>query len=164
MRGHAGWGHVFKWHLESSSTYSVTIIAIAHFSAGGKLTLAFFGRWPIYISKWARYCTVACVRDRIETEKATAGKEQTWGRWVWSFIHTAAAWRWALRGMITRPRAILHPTTWQLLPVPFPRIPPCSLPPSSSISRQHLWLRSPLEFLYVSCGVLFTPVDLHSSW
>ena len=60
---------------------------------------------------------------------------------MWSFIPTAAAWRRALRGMITRPWVILQLSAWHPLPVPFP----CSpyILPSSSISGEPLSFTPP---------------------
>lgn len=66
-------------YLERSSTHSVTIIVIAHFSTGGKLTLAFFGRWPIYITKWARYC-LYCKRQHCSCEGENRDREKDGGK------------------------------------------------------------------------------------
>lgn len=49
------------------------------FLSGGKLTLAFFGRWPIYITKWARYCT-CCKRHRRLCEGENREQERDGGK------------------------------------------------------------------------------------
>lgn len=137
------------------------------FLSGGKPTLAFFGRRPIYITKWAGYCT-CCKRHRClcageNREGERDGVRGTNRGQVGVIAHSHCS-------CLT-----LSPTGHDYKAQGDPSTPPadsCCLSPclASHLALfllphpSRLWLRSPLEFLFVTCGVLFTPVDLHSSW
>lgn len=86
--------------------FSQEVIGILQSSVGGQFIL-----WGSGILHMVCFGVCAHNTDR------RAREEQTKGKLVWSLIHTGAAWRRALQGMITRPWVILQLSAWHSLPL-----------------------------------------------